>query len=156
MNCSAPKKTKMKLSTLVKSVITKELPIVASLANVSRLIMDYFPNTAWSGFYLTDDSGTNLYLGPFQGAKATMLIPFGNGVCGACASTKQSQLVPNVHEFEGHIACSLSSNSEVVVPIIKNDKVVGVIDLDSDLYDNYTVEDVKVLEAVAEILSELF
>ena len=85
-----------------------------------------------------------------------MIIPFGKGVCGMSAFLKKSQVVPNVHEYEGHIACSNLSNSEIVVPIIKNNKVVGVIDLDSNFYDNYSSEDAKLLEEVAAILSEKF
>jgi GAF domain-containing protein len=80
----------------------------------------------------------------------------GKGVCGTAAATKTSQLVPNVHEFEGHIACSSLSNSEVVVPIIHNNIVFGVIDLDSNLFNNYTKNDVEILEKVANIISLLF
>lgn len=156
MKCSINKKRNIPLPDAIRAIITKELPLVASLANASRIIMDYFPNTDWCGFYLTDKSKENLYLGPFQGSTATMIIPFGKGVCGTAAIQKSSQLVPNVHEFEGHIACSALSNSEIVVPILKNEEVVGVIDLDSNLYDNYKVEDILILESVARILSELF
>ena len=156
MNCKQEKKLNINLVAAVRAMCIKELPVVSSLANISRVIMDYFPNTDWSGFYLTDETGEFLYLGPFQGSTATVKIPFGKGVCGVGAKSKQSQLVPNVHQFEGHIACSLSSNSEVVVPIINDDKVVGVIDLDSNLYDNYTESDVLLLEEVAKVIAELF
>ena len=132
------------------------LPISLSvLANCSKLIFDNIVNTSWAGFYLTDDKN-NLYLGPFQGDTATMYIEYANGVCGACLADKKTIIVPNVHEFPGHIACSSLSNSEIVVPIIKNEKVVGVIDLDSNLYNNYNEKDAAILEKIALILSELF
>ena len=97
-----------------------------------------------------------LYLGPFQGDLACTVISLNTGVCGKSAYLKQSILVPNVHEFEGHIACSSSTNSEVVVPIIKDEKLLGVIDLDSNLINNYTNEDVKILESIAKVIADLF
>lgn len=139
----------------VKFSINKDLPLVSSLANCSKLIYDYFDNTSWAGFYITDDKN-NLYLGPFQGDTATMYIEYGFGVCGASLADKKTYIVPNVHEFPGHIACSSLSNSEIVVPIIKNNKVVAVIDLDSNLYNNYNENDAVILEKVALVLSELF
>ena len=141
---------------MVKSLIQQKAPITSILANVSYLIKSSFANTSWAGFYLSNDSYTLLYLGPFQGDLACMTIPFNKGVCGKSAYNKKSYLVENVHKFEGHIACSSLSNSEVVVPIIKNDKCVGVIDLDSTLFNNYSEEDVTILESIAEELARLF
>ena len=136
------------------SIIDKDVPLISNLANLSYVLKYYFKNTDWAGFYLTKNDV--LYLGPFQGDLACTIIPFNKGVCGKAAHLKQYILVPNVHEFEGHIACSSSTNSEVVVPIIKDNKVLGVIDLDSNLIDNYTIEDVKILESIANVIAELF
>lgn len=154
MNCNVRINKNLILS--IKTLIDEQIPIISVLANTSRILIDYFNNTNWCGFYLTKENEDVLYLGPYQGTTATMIIPFGKGVCGMSAFLKKSQVVPNVHEYEGHIACSNLSNSEIVVPIIKNNKVVGVIDLDSNLYDNYSSEDAKLLEEVAAILSEKF
>ena len=121
----------------IVSIIDKDVPLISNLANLSYVLKFYFKNTDWAGFYLTKNDV--LYLGPFQGDLACTIIPFNKGVCGKAAHLKKSILVPNVHEFEGHIACSSSTNSEVVVPIIKDNKVLGVIDLDSNLIDNYTI-----------------
>ena len=140
----------------VKAVIDKELPLVSNLANLSRLFFEYFKNTLWAGFYLKKENEDILYLGPFQGPVACALIPFNKGVCGTSAFRKESILVEDVNKFEGHIACSSSSRSEVVVPIIKDTICVGVIDLDSDLYSNFTIKDKNELEEVAEIIKDLF
>lgn len=156
MECKLHIKNNYDLIGSVNNVIDADLPLVSNLSNISRVIMDYIPNTDWSGFYLANETQEYLYLGPFQGSIATMKISLGMGVCGKAALKKESILVPNVHKFEGHIACSSLSNSEVVVPIIKDDKVVGVIDLDSNLYNNFTLEHVKLLEKVANIISKLF
>lgn len=140
----------------LKAIIDDAVPLIANLSNISRLLEESFENSLWCGFYLSDEEGKTLYLGPFQGPLACTKIPFGRGVCGTSALHKTTCLVPNVHDFSGHIACSSLSNSEIVVPIIKNDKVVGVIDLDSTLYNNYDLEDQELLEAAAKIISELF
>lgn len=140
----------------VKSLIDKNIPLVSNLSNLSRVIYESFENTSWCGFYITDSTKDVLYLGPYQGPLACTIIPIGKGVCGVSAESKETQLVDNVHEYPGHIACSSSTNSEIVVPVIKNNRVVAVIDLDSDLFANYTTQDQKLLEEVASIISELF
>lgn len=140
----------------LKSIIDESVPLVSNLSNISRLFEESFRDSLWCGFYLSDKKRKTLYLGPFQGPLACTVIPFGRGVCGTAALNKSTCLVPNVHEFSGHIACSSLSNSEIVVPIIKNDEVVGVIDLDSALYNYYDLEDQMLLEAAAKIISELF
>lgn len=140
----------------IKSMIDTNLPLVSNLPNVSKLLKDGFDKTSWAGFYLSNETFDTLYLGPYQGNVACTTIPFNKGVCGVAAYKKESQLVANVHLFEGHIACSSLSNSEVVVPIIKDDKVYGVIDLDSNLFDNYSKEDVILLEKIANELAKLF
>lgn len=140
----------------VKSLIDKNIPLVSNLSNLSRVIYESFENTSWCGFYITDSTKNVLYLGPYQGPLACTIIPIGKGVCGVSVESKETQLVDNVHEYPGHIACSSSTNSEIVVPVIKNNRVVAVIDLDSDLFANYTTQDQKLLEEVASIISELF
>ena len=138
----------------IVAIIDKDVPLISNLANLSYVLKFYFKNTDWAGFYLMKNNV--LYLGPFQGDLACTVISLNTGVCGKSAYLKQSILVPNVHEFEGHIACSSSTNSEVVVPIIKDEKVLGVIDLDSNLINNYTDEDVKILESIANLIADLF
>jgi GAF domain-containing protein len=147
---------KKKLLSNIEYLIDKNVPLVSNLSNISRLLMDSFDKTLWCGFYLTDDSGEVLYLGPYQGPLACTLIPFGKGVCGTSAKNKKTIIVPNVHNFPGHIACSSLSNSEIVVPILKNEKVVAIIDMDSALFNNYTEDDQSLLEEVAKLIGELF
>ncbi len=134
-----------------KIFIDEVVPNYTILSNLSRVIYNSFKNTTWAGFYLLEND--TLYLGPFQGPIACTIIKLGKGVCGTSALLKETQLVPNVHEYEGHIACSSSTNSEIVVPIIKNNKVLGVIDLDSDKFNNYNEQDKIILEELANILS---
>ena len=141
---------------LTKSLIDKKIPLVSNLSNISRLLIEAFNDTSWSGFYLSNDKDEVLYLGPFQGGIACTTIPYGKGVCGTSAKLKKTQLVPNVHEYPGHIACSSSTNSEIVVPIIKDGRVCGVIDLDSNEFSNYSEKDKEILEEVAKIIAELF
>lgn len=138
----------------IVAIIDKDVPLISNLANLSYVLKIYFKNTDWAGFYLMKNNV--LYLGPFQGDLACTVISLNAGVCGKSAHLKQSILVPNVHEFEGHIACSSSTNSEVVVPIIKDENILGVIDLDSNLINNYTNEDVKILESIANVIADLF
>jgi GAF domain-containing protein len=144
------------LISQVKSIIDENIPLISNLSNVSSIIKDGIKGTSWAGFYLTSSEETSLYLGPFQGKVACTIIPFDKGVCGKCASTKEIQLVPDVNKFKGHIACSSTSRSEVVVPLIKDGKCVGVIDLDSDDYDNFTEDDCLTLESIAKLLEKLF
>ena len=144
------------LISQTKAIMDKNLPLITNLSNLSSLIKDGIKGTSWAGFYLSNNEGTSLYLGPFQGKVACTLIPFGKGVCGTSALTKKTILVPDVNKFEGHIACSSTSRSEVVVPIIKDSKCVGVIDLDSDDYDNFNEDDSMTLETIAELIKDLF
>ena len=144
---------KEKLITNAKAIIDPNIPIVSNLANLSSLIKESFPNTSWAGFYLYDEEKEQLFLGPFQGGMACTIIPLGKGVCGNAAKTLKTQLVPDVNLYPSHIACSSLTKSEVVVPIIDDDKILGVIDLDSEEYANYEVEDVRLLEELASIIS---
>ncbi len=119
-------------STVIKqldALLTGESNSVANLANASALLNVFLQDINWVGFYVTE--GNQLVLGPFQGLPACVRIPFGRGVCGVAAETKTTQLVADVHKFPGHIACDVASNSEIVVPLIKNDEVIGVLDIDS-------------------------
>ena len=134
------------------------------LSNAAALLWDALDDINWAGFYLVDpatamgaDPGLEpaspeLRLGPFQGKVACVRIPFGRGVCGAAAATKTSQLVEDVHQFPGHIACDSASNSEVVVPIFKDEQVVGVLDIDSPSVARFTQEDLAGLERVVRAL----
>ena len=122
-----------------------------NLANAAAAIYESLPNLNWAGFYLMIQG--ELVLGPFQGRPACIRIPVGRGVCGTCAKTGQTQRVPNVHAFPGHIACDSASNSELLIPLWKGDRLVGVLDLDSPIFDRFSEEDQRGLEACATILS---
>lgn len=122
----------------------------ANLANLSALLFQTMEGLNWAGFYIAD--GDKLILGPFQGKTACIVIPFGKGVCGTAAAMDKAQLVPDVHEFPGHIACDSDSNSEIVIPIHVNGKVYGVLDIDSPLLSRFTEEDKNGLENVVRIL----
>ena len=139
----------MKLTGLLDGVPHR----IANLANASALIYESLEDLNWAGFYLLE--GESLVLGPFQGKPACIEIPLGRGVCGTAAQTGQTQLVPDVHLFPGHIACDSASNSEIVVPLRVDGKVVGVLDLDSPWPGRFTVEDQAGLEAVGSIVSQM-
>ena len=137
----------------IKSIVDPSLPLVSNLSNASAVLKD-MENINWVGFYLVN--GDKLYLGPFQGDAACTIIPKGKGVCGTSFEKKETIIVPNVNEFKGHIACSSLSKSEIVVPIIKNNEVVALIDVDAPIYERFNNDDKAFLEEVAEILSPLF
>lgn len=122
----------------------------ANLANASALLYCTLDNLNWAGFYLIE--GDKLILGPFQGKPACIEIPLGKGVCGTAVEKNETVVVPNVHEFPGHIACDSASNSEIVVPIRKDGAVIGVLDIDSPLLDRFTDEDKAGLEEFARVL----
>lgn len=123
-----------------------------SLANVAALLWETMPNINWAGFYLVKDE--TLYLGPFQGKTACTVIPFSRGVCGAAASTRQIQIVPDVHQFPGHIACDGASMSEIVLPLIVNGALVGVMDIDSPALDRFGQIDADGLAQICQVLVE--
>ena len=137
----------------VKSLVKKDLPLVSNLSNVSA-ILNQLENINWCGFYVVKDN--TLYLWPFQGEPACTVIEFGRGVCGTAFKEKKTIIVDNVNEFEGHIACSALSKSEIVVPIIKDGEVKAVIDIDSPIYNRFTKDDKMMLEEIANFLSDLF
>ncbi|MDF2945435.1 MAG: hypothetical protein K0S51_114 [Bacillales bacterium] len=123
---------------------------ISNLANASALLGQFLEDINWVGFYLT--KGKTLYLGPFQGLPACTLIPFGRGVCGTAAETKETQLIPNVHEFPGHIACDAASQSEIVVPMCVDNELIGVLDIDSPILDRFDEIDRHYLEKFVEII----
>ena len=125
---------------------------IANLANASALLNQALTDINWVGFYLRE--GDKLVLGPFQGKTACIEIPFGRGVCGTAAAKDETQLVVDVHEFPGHIACDSASNSEIVVPIFKDGTVWGVLDIDSPTVGRFTEEDKAGLEALVKILEK--
>lgn len=137
----------------IESMIDEKLPLVSNLSNVSA-ILNQMDNINWCGFYLV--KGDTLYLGPFQGEVACTTIPIGKGVCGTAFKNKESIIVDDVNKFIGHIACSSLSKSEIVVPIIKDNEVVSVIDIDSPIYSRFTKKDKILLEKVANILARLY
>ena len=123
---------------------------IANLANASALLWQFMPDINWAGFYLLE--GDVLVLGPFQGKPACTQIPVGKGVCGTAVAENATQLVPDVHQFPGHIACDCASNSEIVIPLRKNGQPVGVLDIDSPQYNRFSNVDRSGLEAFAQIL----
>lgn len=125
---------------------------IANLANASALIFNTLDDLNWAGFYLLE--GETLVLGPFQGKPACIEIGPGRGVCGAAVREGKTQLVCNVHEFPGHIACDSASNSELVVPIYSNGKTVGVLDLDSPTVGRFTEEDAEGMEQFVLVIEE--
>jgi GAF domain-containing protein len=125
---------------------------IANLANASALIYQALDRLNWAGFYLIDNG--ILVLGPFQGKPACIEISIGKGVCGTAVSLNKTMLVPNVHEFPGHIACDGASNSEIVIPLRRNGVVVGVLDIDSPVFDRFSEEDRIGLEELAKIVEE--
>ena len=137
----------------LKEIIDKDLPQVTNLSNAAA-ILNQLDNINWCGFYIVD--GETLYLGPFQGEPACTVIPFSKGVCGYAASIKKTVIVPDVNQFPGHIACSSASKSEIVVPIIINNQVKAVIDIDAHILNRFTFEDANMLEEAAEILEVVF
>jgi GAF domain-containing protein len=138
------------LQRALTALLTGERDLIANLANTAALLWQELPDINWAGFYLL--KGNELVLGPFQGKPACVRIAMGKGVCGTSAQRRQSIVVPNVHEFAGHIACDTASNSEIVVPLIKNNSVLGVLDIDSPLLNRFDVADREGLENVAAIL----
>ncbi|WP_439740836.1 GAF domain-containing protein [Bacillus pseudomycoides] len=132
------------------ALLTGESNVVANLANASALLNQFLERINWVGFYVTE--GNQLVLGPFQGMPACVRIPFGRGVCGVAAETKTTQLVADVHQFPGHIACDSASNSEIVVPIIKEGTVIGVLDIDSPEKNRFDEVDQHYLEKFVETL----
>lgn len=133
--------------------LTRNVPhLIANLANISALLYTSLPDINWAGFYLADED--KLILGPFQGKPACVEIAFGRGVCGMAAAQDQTQLVPDVHLFPGHIACDSASRSEIVIPLHRNGKVIGVLDIDSPSLARFTEKVREGLELLASVLEK--
>ena len=126
---------------------------VANMANVAALLWEFLPDLNWAGFYRIAPAKTGgakeLVLGPFVGRPACIRIPLGKGVCGTAAASRETQLVPDVHAFPGHIACDSASQSELVVPLIKDGEVIGVLDIDSPVLDRFDAVDQAAFERIA-------
>lgn len=135
-----------------RALVHGEPDVIANMANISALLFNQLDDVNWAGFYLYKED--QLVLGPFQGLPACIRIPMGRGVCGTAAQAQQIQRIADVHSFEGHIACDAASNSEIVLPIVKNGKLVGVLDIDSPLHDRFSAEDQEVLTSIVAILVE--
>lgn len=127
--------------------------VTSNLANAAALLFDRLERINWVGFYLT--RGEELLLGPFCGKPACLRIPFGKGVCGAAATSRNVMLVPDVHAFPGHIACDSASRSELVVPLVRDGNLLGVLDLDSPLLSRFSEEDAQGLSEIAGLLAAL-
>jgi GAF domain-containing protein len=138
------------LSARVDSLLSGEIDVIANLANTAAAIYHTLPSVNWAGFYLVRHA--ELVLGPFQGKPARVRIPFGRGVCGMAAARRESILVPDVHAFPGHIACDIASRSELVVPLICDQTLIGVLDLDSPLEARFDARDQAGCEALVELL----
>ena len=133
--------------------LTEGVPYkIANLANAAALLWEHLADINWAGFYMMENGA--LVLGPFQGKTACICIPVGKGVCGTAVAENATQLVPDVHLFPGHIACDCASNSEIVVPIRKNDEIIGVLDIDSPVKNRFTEEDKTGLEAFVMVLEK--
>lgn len=138
------------LTSQLEGLLHGERDFIANAANLSALVYDLAPDLNWAGFYFLRPNG-ELVLGPFQGKVACVRIPLGKGVCGSAAQQRQTVLVPDVHAFPGHIACDAASRSELVVPLIKDGRVLGVLDLDSPSPGRFDREDQVGFEALAAI-----
>ena len=152
------------LTLQVKEYLEEEPFYASALSNISALLMDSMENLNWAGFYLLKDG--RLTVGPFQGKPACIHIEIGKGVCGTCAALDETQVVPDVHKFPGHIACDSASNSEIVVPVHGRDAqsggrgsgedraLIGVLDIDSPLFDRFSEEDRQGLERMVRVIEE--
>lgn len=139
------------LVELARALVYGEPDAIANMANLSALIWQFLPDLNWAGFYrvIADE----LVLGPFIGKPACIRIPFGQGVCGAAAQSGETQLVPDVHSFDGHIACDAASAAELVVPVRRGGKVIAVIDLDSPTRGRFDSDDAGGIEALASAIN---
>lgn len=137
------------LTEQLKGLVEGERNLIANAANMSALVYQQVPDLNWCGFYLFD--GTELVLGPFQGKVACVRIALNRGVCGAAASSRETQLVKDVHSFPGHIACDAASQSEIVVPLVKNGQLIGVWDVDSPVLARFDEEDKAGMQALCEV-----
>lgn len=135
-----------------QGLLADETDLIANLANLSAILWMNLDDINWCGFYLL--KGNELVLGPFQGKPACIRIPIGKGVCGTAAQSGEIQLVDNVHEFSGHIACDAASNSEIVLPFYHQQQLIGVLDIDSPIFNRFDQQDADGLQKVVTILQD--
>lgn len=135
----------------LKALIEDENDLIANLSNASALLNQFLDNINWVGFYLMKENN-ELVLGPFQGLPACVRIPYGKGVCGTAAKDKKTLRIEDVTQFPGHIACDAASLSEIVVPIVKNNTLVGVLDIDSPITNRFSAIDEAYLEKFITVL----
>ncbi|EAE7072983.1 GAF domain-containing protein [Listeria monocytogenes] len=136
----------------VQAMIHGEPNLIANLSNVSSILNQALSDINWVGFYLLEKETNQLVLGPFQGLPACIRIPLSKGVCGSAAADKKTYIVENVHDFPGHIACDAASNSEIVLPIVKNNQLLGVLDIDSPLFNRFDEVDQLWLEKIRDAI----
>ncbi len=138
------------LNSQINAIITDEPDLIANMANISALLFERMSEINWVGFYRLKHQ--ELILGPFQGKVACIRIPVGKGVCGTAAALNQTQRVADVHEFDGHIACDATTNSEIVIPVCVNNDIIAVLDIDSTIHNRFDQEDQQGLEAIVRLL----
>jgi len=138
------------LAKQLAALLEGETDIIANLSNASALLNQFLTDVNWVGFYLLKDG--ELVLGPFQGLPACVRIPVGRGVCGTAVEKGETIVVKDVHQFPGHIACDARSNSEIVIPLVKDGEMIGVLDIDSPLIDRFKEEDRLGLEKFVQTL----
>ncbi|MDX8345014.1 GAF domain-containing protein [Rossellomorea sp. YZS02] len=136
----------------LKALLEGEPNQIANLSNASALLNQFMDRINWVGFYLYEEDSNQLVLGPFQGLPACVRIPLGRGVCGTAASDQKTLRIEDVHQFPGHIACDAASQSEIVIPLVKDGKLIGVLDIDSPEKARFDEEDQKYLEIFTEEL----
>ncbi|AQS88597.1 hypothetical protein AA101099_0260 [Neoasaia chiangmaiensis NBRC 101099] len=150
MSAPAQRLTAEDLAEAVEAVVGAETDLIANMANVSAMIFEAVPDLNWAGFYLWKDD--QLVLGPFQGRLACTRIPLGRGVCGTAAAERKTQVVADVHDFPGHIACDAASASEIVVPLVHGGRLIGVLDLDSPRKARFGAAEQAMFETIAATL----
>ena len=141
-----------RLEQQAQALLSGESDTIANMANISALLYNELTDVNWAGFYLYKEN--QLVLGPFQGQPACIRIEMGKGVCGTAAANQTTQRISDVHQFEGHIACDSASNSEIVIPIVINEQLLGVLDIDSPEYDRFSPEDEAGLTRIVKVFVE--
>ena len=139
-----------RLAAQAEALVSGEKDLIANMANISALLFNHLEKVNWAGFYLYKED--QLVLGPFQGQPACIRIPMNQGVCGTAAADRSTLVVEDVHAFDGHIACDAASNSEIVIPLVVNDQLIGVLDIDSPEFGRFTDVDKAGLEKIARML----
>ena len=142
------------LAQQLRALLAGEQDLIANAANMAALLYWSLPDLNWAGLYLVEPRSGELLLGPFQGKPACVRIAVGRGVCGTAAARRETVVVPDVHAFPGHIACDSASNSEIVVPIVRDGRLLGVLDLDSPLLARFDDVDARGLERLVQVFLE--